>query len=137
MIEHGNDETPDLFDGPKASLARDAAITTVGESRRDWVSVALVAIRDVAVRKEFFTTDDVLRGCPHLEGCPEKRMLGAAMRIAGKEGMISPTDRYTDSIRVSSHRRPKRVWKSALRRSGPVQDATQRRPDDRVDTGKQ
>ena len=66
--------------------------------------------REVAGQGRPFTTDDVLRAYPELEGCGEKRLLGPILKKLAGEKLIRPLG-FANSNRVVSHGRPKRLWK--------------------------
>ena len=108
---------PDLFDLQRAQDEREEAIDRVGLHQSDWLKLALGAIEAVSAGagevQGRFTSDDVLRYDLRLEGCPEKRVLGAAFRKLRLEGIIEPTGRYISSRRTISHARPKREWRRA------------------------
>lgn len=89
-----------------------------------WAALAFEAVRETARRHRTFTTDTVLEDHPHLEAIPERRVLGAAMVEAKRDGLIEPTDRYAQSDRVQSHGRPKRCWRSLVARGSPAEAAT-------------
>ena len=99
-----------LFSREEATRLRDEAIEQVGR-RLSWKEIAIEAIETLAMSNHTFNSDDVLRLRPELENCHERRVLGAAFRIVSSRGLIEPTGRFVDSIRVKSHRRPKREWR--------------------------
>ena len=104
-------QTPLVFDDIAAKARRDAAMEQVAR-RKDWVVVARLAVLNAAhLFPAGFTTDDALRLDPILEKCPEKRVLGVAIRGLVGDGTIEPTGRYIDSSRVQSHARQKREWR--------------------------
>lgn len=106
--------TPNIFDWHAAQIARDAAIEQVGANASVWwMDNALAAIRQCARALPEFTTDDVWRVLGQSEGM-ENRAMGAAMRKAAQDGIITPTDRYRNSEQVSCHGRPKRLWRRNL-----------------------
>lgn len=104
-----------LFDRSDATAKRDQAIDRVAVGAAvDWTDLAMDAVVAAAKGNWSFTTDDVLRQAPALEACPERRLLGWAMREASRAGMIAKTDTMAQSDRVASHRREKRLWRSLI-----------------------
>lgn len=107
----------DTFDAEAATQARDAAIAQVeAHTEPDWQEAALRAVRRVAKKMEYFTTDDIWRvledwetPAPH-----EPRAMGALMVKVGKDRIAIPTEEYRSSERVVHHRGPVRVWRSLL-----------------------
>jgi len=61
-----------------------------------------------------FTTDDVLKLMDKAVTTHEPKAWGAVMLRAAKIGWCETTDRYGPSDKTSSHRRPKRVWRSLV-----------------------
>lgn len=108
-------QRPPENDRKRAQAARDAALSQVEENASEAEEVAVMrAIRIAAGERNLLTTDHVR---PHIRGTVrEPRLLGALMRKAQSRGWIEPTPRYADSDHVESHGRPKRLWKSLLRR---------------------
>jgi len=94
--------------------------------RRMWVQAAVEWIAITARKADEFTTDDVVavwtkadKAVPGMHippACPEPRAWGAAMRIAKRRGICAPTPFYRNAGHVRSHNRPKRVWRSLVRR---------------------
>jgi hypothetical protein len=54
----------------------------------EWQMLALEAMRQHALEKKFFTTEDVRRANPDFPVPPDKRAWGAIPRMAKKEGFI-------------------------------------------------
>ena len=108
--KQGNPMGQQLFDYEESATARDKAIDAVETARPNWAAKFELAIVAVAKQGKWFTTDDVLRQYPELESCPEKRVIGAAVRRLSAAGVIEPGG-YIGSERKSSHARPKRTWK--------------------------
>jgi threonine dehydrogenase-like Zn-dependent dehydrogenase len=105
-------EQQGLFD---ATEARDSAIATAAAGAGDaWLAAAVQRIGTVAATKLSFTTDDVWATLEAVGLRPrEPRALGAAMKLAAKQGTIVATDMYRPSSRVECHARPVRVWRAA------------------------
>lgn len=99
------------FDFAASQAALDSAIDQVSDT--DWLAECIDAIRSTARVLEAWTTDDVLRHHPHLEECPERPVLGAAILHLSRLGEIRATGQYVASSRVASHARPKRQWRAA------------------------
>jgi hypothetical protein len=96
-----------------ARKARDAAIDRV-ESNPEavaWMQKAASALRKVASKKEFFTTDDLWLLISPFE---EPRIMGALMRTSHVEGLCEPTTRTLNSSRRTCHARPLRIWRSMI-----------------------
>lgn len=104
------------FDQRAAIEARDAAIDQVGTNAGDdWTKRAESVLRDVATLKRELTTDDLrIAGLDDPPNDP--RAFGALMRNGALNLIIARTDRTINSNRVTSHRRPLRVWQSLIYR---------------------
>ena len=100
------------FSASKSRQKREEALDRVAR-RQDWCHMAEEGITRLALAGEPFTSDDLLKLVPELEGCEEPRVIGAAFRLASNAEVIVPTGQYVDSNRVASHRRPKREWVKA------------------------
>lgn len=93
--------------------AADEAVVQVDEHAPDsWIDRALQAVRDVAIRHQFFTTDAVWDKLGRDIG--EPRAMGAVMRRAQKQGVCEATQRYQASHRTERHGGPMRVWRSLV-----------------------
>ncbi|CAB4124033.1 hypothetical protein UFOVP45_108 [uncultured Caudovirales phage] len=79
----------------------------------EWLAEALDAVERLAGIHAEFTTDAVWAVLK--TSTPEKRAMGAVMRTATHRGIIAPTESFTPSLRIASHRRPLRVWKSLVK----------------------
>ena len=101
-----------FFDYEQSRENRNQAIDAVENSRPDWAARFELAILSVADQGRWFSSDDVLRQHPDLEACPEKRVIGAAIRRLANAGQIEGGS-YVSSNRKSSHARPKRTWRKA------------------------
>ena len=102
------------YDAARAAAAREAAMSQVEENADAEVSArALQIIEHLASTREEFTADAVFY-LLDAEGSVfrEPKALGPIMRRAAAAGLIVKTDRTVDSVRVSNHRRPVRVWRS-------------------------
>lgn len=79
----------------------------------EWLILASMAIRAVAKRQEFLTSDQVWKELG--DRVPrEPRALGPVMTTAARNGLIRKTDRVQNSERVENHSRPVSIWKSLL-----------------------
>ena len=56
----------------------------------DWKLLALEAVRQHALQKRYFTTEQVRWANPDLPEPPDKRAWGAIARLAKKEGFTQP-----------------------------------------------
>ncbi len=92
-----------------------AAIEQVWEGAPGaWQIEALAAIEHVAWTTEYLTTDKVW--ATGLKRPHEPRAMGAAMRVAAREGWIVATNKWAKSGQRVCHNRPMRVWRSTLYR---------------------
>jgi hypothetical protein len=101
-----------------ATQARDEAIDRVEKNADpDWAEAAYLACCLVAEDQQFFTTDNVWEkistAFPQFK-THEPRAMGAVMRRAAKDGVVSPTDEYVRSDRQECHRRPMMRWESLI-----------------------
>lgn len=95
------------------SQLREEAIKQVEENADAlWVLQAESVVEFLAERRRYFTTDDVWDLL--IESPREPRAMGAVMRRAQADGLITPTDKWQMTRRASSHSRPIRIWKSEL-----------------------
>jgi hypothetical protein len=110
-------DNDDLFSLPAARGARDDAIKRVGENAETiWKRVALECIHEVALRQEFFVSDDVQKvlRCRPVQ-THENRALGAMIMKARKLGWIESTGVYVQSAQKQCHANTVTRWKSLLR----------------------
>ena len=100
-----------------AEKAKELAVDRASEGARGWMSEALPVLRELAASVDAFTTDRVEYelGRRGIEPPNEPRAYGALMRDAARSGWIEKTDRVVPSVIARNHRRPKAVWRSALR----------------------
>ena len=108
-----------FLDAAEGAKLRDHAIAQVEENASlDWMSAAARAIKLLAQGREKFTTDAVWALLDAWGTLPphEERAMGAAMRSAGRDGMIVATPEHRLSSRPACHRRPIRVWQSLIYR---------------------
>lgn len=104
------------FDERAAARARDIDMARVDlHADPEWKDIAYDAV--CATAQELpngFIVDDVWKHMPHwIEEPREPRAMGPVMRRAQSAGVIIPTNEYRPSARVTAHRNPRRVWKSA------------------------
>ncbi|MGI9489073.1 MAG: hypothetical protein ACR2RF_24950 [Geminicoccaceae bacterium] len=110
----------DLFDAAvyDSSLAR--KLRDIGIQRADehavpeWKEAALVAVYDCARNHEEFLVDQVRSYLGAEHTTHEQRAMGGVMRRAASLGWIFPTDRFRGTNRATSHKGPRRVWRSLL-----------------------
>ena len=99
-----------------ATELRDAALEQVeANANAEWFEVAIDSVRQLATENKYFTTDEVwcyLKKHWSQLSTHNNSAMGAVMRTASKRGIVSATDRFSESKRPSSHARPIRVWKS-------------------------
>jgi hypothetical protein len=111
---------PTLFDvvpsSPGAARrVRDEALTRVSaHATPGFLEVAVAAIKVVAQRQQFLTTDEVMKQIANLATTPDLRALGPCMTKAMKLRYIAPTDRVRNTERASRHAAPVRIWESLL-----------------------
>jgi len=104
------------FDDTASAVARDHAIQRVDQhAEPDWKEHAYTAVLETAREQpDGFIVDDVWPRIPDTVEAPhELRAMGAVMRRAQRDGMIVPTRDFLLSARVTAHRNPRRVWRSA------------------------
>jgi hypothetical protein len=89
---------------------RDAAVNQTGTKNRNFVLVALDAVREVIAHQQFFIIDDVWAVIPRDVDVTDKRAVGSAMVQAKKLGLIRPTDHFQPSAQPQCHANPRRVW---------------------------
>lgn len=103
------------FNAPAATAARDDALKRVAANVEwDWAAHALAAVRKTAMALETFIVDEVWLRLPPGGEPHEPRAMGTVMRRAREMGWIEATSDYRPSDRVTSHRNPRRVWRSLL-----------------------
>lgn len=118
------------YSAGEARLSRDAAIAAVGtHASKTWLRMAVKAVKYVAERREYLTTDSVwyvleVRWRSEIVASPaERRAMGAVMREAQRLGYVelsgmttlnSHIRRHVESIRATCHARPLTVWKSKI-----------------------
>ena len=98
-----------------AEFAKQSAIVSVGIHANDeWMTDALRAVHQAARENHYFTTDEVW---PLMDGqfeTHDRRAMGAVMKLASGDGIISPTETWKESTSAINHKRPLRMWKSAI-----------------------
>lgn len=89
---------------------RDQALEALEISAAEWIdNHAIPAIRALATRLQYFTTDDVWKECGTRTN--EPRAMGAAMTKARRLHIILPTGTYRQSKRPECHARPVQLWR--------------------------
>ena len=103
------------FDIDSATRAKQEAITRADDSaHKEWRDAALEAVFLTAFDHSHFIVDEVWPYIGQGYETHELRAMGAVMRKAVKIGWIEPTENFILSSRVTSHRNPRRVWKSRV-----------------------
>jgi hypothetical protein len=98
-----------------SAAARDAAMEQVNTAvNPEWRETALDAIYLTARHRAEFIVDDVWQNIHGNEPVHDKRAIGPLMRVAKREGWITPTDKFRPSYIVHHHATPRRVWKSRI-----------------------
>lgn len=95
---------------------RDYALAKVkANANQKWFEVALDSVRQLAADNKYLTTDDVWcylkKHWSHIS-THQNSAMGAVMKAAAKQGLVTGTDKFLSSTRPSSHARPIRIWKS-------------------------
>jgi len=98
-----------LFDYAAAKADQGVAQAERGAGPQN-VADAVEAVLAVSAELPEFTSDHV-RAKHGDFNMKEPRAWGAVMRKAAATGLITATDTYIKTGRVSSHNRPMRVWK--------------------------
>lgn len=81
---------------------------------QDWRLRAISAVEALCATNEYFTTDDLPDAITG--GVKEPRALGGLMTLARKMGLCEPTNTTRASKQRQNHNRPKRVWRSLVRK---------------------
>ncbi len=98
-----------------SAAARDAAMEQIETATNpEWKEAALDAIHQTARYHSEFIVDDVWRNFHSNESTRDKRAIGPLMRVAQREGWITPTDKFRPSYVVHHHATPRRIWKSRI-----------------------
>ena len=106
---------------PESSSAEEAATQSIkrvaGNSKDDWVVVALRAARWLARKQPTLTSEsiwEVMETYYPDRSTPEPRAMGSIMRRIAASGVITATDQTVKSGKKKNHNRPLRVWKSNI-----------------------
>jgi len=107
---------PTLFDPPER--AKTDAIAQVEANNRDFVKVAYTILRYLAYAKPTVTALDVwaLAADRNVPLPTNPRAMGPVFIRARHAGLISPTNQWVKSGRVSDHKQQLRVWRSEVYR---------------------
>lgn len=96
----------------RSEAAKERALHRVDDAAdEDWKEVALEAVRQVALRRDRFVSDDVWKRLPPTR---ENRALGPVLRRAAAEGWIIATGEFSLTEQVKRHRAPVRIWQSLI-----------------------
>lgn len=99
------------------AVLRDEALERVEDGAGPgWMAAAAVTIRAYAATHETLCSDELWSLLPP---CSEKRAIGAAMKTAQREHVIAPTDAFRPSSLASSHKCPRRIWRSLVYTGAP------------------
>lgn len=79
-----------------------------------WRNQAINAVRDLCEVKDYFTTDDLPTAIT--ETVTEPRAIGGLMTLAGRMQLCEPTNQTRNSTQRKNHNRPKRVWRSLVKK---------------------
>ena len=100
----------------KGRAARDAAMDeSSGGANEAWKEATLDAIHATAKRRDKFIVDDIWPQFHSSETTGDLRAVGPLMRVAQREGWISPTGEFRPSYVPSHHATPRRVWESKIK----------------------
>jgi hypothetical protein len=94
-----------------------------------WHHCMMLSAKEIAWRKPFFDTEDIVRWCrEHHPNATthEMRAIGPLMRNVVKQGFGEPIDEWNMSTLPQCHRRPMRAYRSLIYR-GPNAPARPRR----------
>lgn len=95
-------------------IIKDIAVDSAARGAdRDWLTSAQRAVRVLATRQQYLTSDDVWQWLRPLElATPDNRAMGSVMQGGYRDRLIEPTGDWRISERAVCHGRPIRVWKS-------------------------
>ena len=79
----------------------------------DWKQLALEAVRQHALRKKYFTTEEVRRENPDFPEPPDRRVWGCVALLAKKEGLIQ-SDSWVRAESLSVHGMVVTRWASRI-----------------------
>ncbi len=100
----------------QGDLLRDQALERLADAHARWLELTVLVIARVARTHAQLTADDVWEALPAAVSIPEPRAMGAAFRMAQRDGTICPTKSWAVSTRAVCHNRPVRVWASLVHR---------------------
>jgi hypothetical protein len=104
-----------LFDATIARALRDEGIWAADHHAvPQWKDAALLALKRCAEQNDRFIVDRVWRYLPSGFDTHELRAMGAVMRAGVKRGWIQRTPDFIASARTTSHKNPRRVWRSCI-----------------------
>lgn len=100
---------PSLLD---ALATRDEAIDRVEANAHDlWLAAARQVLEDLCATHDTITSDDLWLALADRDvATHEPRAMGAVLRQAARDGLISGTRQYRPSVRPECHARPIREW---------------------------
>ena len=106
------------FNLPLARAKRDEALEQVeAHAAETFIDLAVLAIDRVARCRPAFIVDEVWKELGETAPTHEKRAMGAAMQLARRHGLITPTETFIASAQVQCHANPRRVWQSLVYRA--------------------
>jgi hypothetical protein len=110
------------FSRTEATAARDAALEVVEVAAEpSWFDLAIAALWQTAHALDEFIVDDVWK-FGGLSTTRENRAIGAVITHGLRQGWMEQTPNYRPSERKTSHRNPRRVWRSCIRRAAGALD---------------
>ena len=113
--EQGNifDWMRETFSITDSLRARDEAIQLAEAGRtQKWRDDAYQAVERCARERQYLISDDCWRYMQPRQRKGEARALGAILLKAQRAGMITGTNEYRQTARVSAHAARVRVWRS-------------------------
>jgi hypothetical protein len=95
---------------------RDAAIAAVSAGSATWQPLAQLAVYEAACTKQYLTTDDMWEVHDDHGVTPpeERRAMAGPVRSLINKGVLVPTGSFKPTDAPEAHRRPKRVYESAV-----------------------
>lgn len=90
------------------------------EAKLTWQASAYAAVVRAASKHDLLTTDDVWRELRTMKRMPpagvDRRALGGVMAYAASQRVVEAEQTWRMSGMSACHHRPKRVWRSLVRR---------------------
>ena len=103
------------YDSQKAAQGKAEGLQKVEAGASvDWMDTALALLFKVALKQQFLTADDVTKLIPAKCSTNDTRAMGAVLRRASARHWIEATDTTVASTRTTSHRGPRKLWRSRI-----------------------